>query len=560
MAGTPIRGRDYSAYETRVAQTGTTPLKTPYTVDQDIPVPKGATNGGYTGKQSLFNRYYTFFYSGEYGYNGSQNVNYFLDDSGWNFDEVKRNPTASKLIQWSRNSKNAIEYSWEDFLYCKNYGKVPNNHMVTVRRFGGPIGDNLINYEQTTTPDIGRLITYMDGEANKIEELLKFKVKLNWKEFKSEIQTYQGSGYGGSGGGSLIGKILGATDTAGSQTAAKGVDNANVDPYSNMTNKTLGPINVIDKMMTRERGLMFEQSIKLVFEYEMRSIDGINGKMAFLDLLMNILMVTYNRGDFWGGAKRFVGGARKSNPIAGQDGMQKLAEGDFGGFLDKLTSGFMDRVDTLTGGKGLSLEGLGNMVKSVGANIGSRVAGGAMDKMGRPQAHATMALLTGEDTGEWHITVGNPARPILSLGNMILEETEIQFDGPLDTNDFPTKLKATCSFKPARPRDRDDVQMMFAPGNMERLYSSALDYIKTKYAGQMGPNFGGDSGTLSANQGIQMTMAQNPRATFSEADANKAQVDDAAFADILANRFPNHAGKTKEGKTGPILNQRKWTT
>ena len=82
MAGTPIRGRDYSAYETRVAQTGTTPLKTPYTVEQEIPVPKGATNGGYSGKQSLFNRYYTFFYSGEYGYKGSQNVNYFLDDKG----------------------------------------------------------------------------------------------------------------------------------------------------------------------------------------------------------------------------------------------------------------------------------------------------------------------------------------------------------------------------------------------------------------------------------------------------------------------------------------------
>ena len=241
--------------------------------------------------------------------------------------------------------------------------------MITLRRFGSPINDNLINSEQNNTPDIGRLVAYMDGDKNKIDELLKFSVKMNWKEFKSEIQTMQGSSYGGNGGGgNLLGKILGATDTAGANTAREGEANANHDPYSNMTNKTLGPINVIDKMMVRERGLAFEQSIKIVFEYEMRSIDGINEKVAFLDLLMNVLQVTYNRGDFWGGAKRYVGGKRVSNPLAGQDGMDMLKNGDWGGFLGKLADGFSSRLNDLTGGKGLSLERLGNAIKSVGVH------------------------------------------------------------------------------------------------------------------------------------------------------------------------------------------------
>ena len=546
MASTPIRGRDYKSYESISERLGSTPLKDPYSKESSIPKPfPGATSGDYVGKQALFNRYYTFFYNGSYGVNGTTPINYFEEGKDWNFDQIKRNPTAARLIQWSRQGLNAIEFSWEDFLYAKNYGKVPNNYMITLRRFGMPVGDNLINYEQQTTPDIGRMVCWMDGEKNKLEELLKFKVKLNWKEFKSEIQTLQGSGYGGNGGGgNLLGKILGATDTAGSNVALKKGNQGEVDPYSNMTNKTLGPINVIDKMMVRERGLMFEQSIKLVFEYEMRSIDGINGKVAFLDLLMNILMVTYNRGDFWGGARRYTGGARKSNPIAGQEGMQKLANGDFGGFLDSLTTGFSNRIKDLTGGAGLSLEGLGNAVKSIGGNIASRAAGSAMDKMGRPQAQATIALLTGEDTGEWHITIGNPARPMLSMGNMILEDTEIQFMGPLGIDDFPTKLQVTCSLKPARPRDRDDVQMMFVPNAGERMYSSALDYIKKTYSGQVGPNFGGNGDQI---------RQQNPLSSFTSSDKQTTQAETQKFENVLAARFPNHAG-------GQVDNQIKWTT
>lgn len=549
MAGIPITGRDVKSYELRSSTSGVNQLATPYNNPSEVQQGDNAPAGPFKGREALFNRYYTFFFNGSLGGNGTETINLFEDEEGWNPLEVERNPTASKLIEWSREGRNAVEYSWEDFLYCKNYGKVPNNYMVTLRRFGTPVGDNLLNEQRQNTPDIGRMITWMDGEANKLNELLKFSVKLNWEEFKSEIQTLQGSGYGGNGGGgNLLGKLLGATDTQGSKTALKGDQAANFDPYSNTTNKTLGPINVIDKMMVRKRGLVFEQEFKLTFEYEMRSIDGINGKAAFLDLLMNILMVTYNRGDFWGGAIRYVGGARRSNPIAGQDGMAALAKGDFGGFLDKLTTGLSDRLNDLTGGAGLSLEGIGNAAKTIGGNVASRAAGSAMDKMGRPQAQATMALLTGEDTGEWHVTVGNPSRPIISAGNLILDGTEIQFDGPLDKDDFPTKLKVTCTLKPARPRDRDDIQMLFVPNNGERLYSSALDYIKKSYYGQVGPNFGGSG---------DQTQPGSPTQTATVlADSNSAMNDEQAAQDnYLAQRFPNFAKDA-----GIIENVAKWTT
>ena len=167
-----------------------------------------------------------------------------------------------------------------------------------------------------------------------------------------------------------------------------------------------------------------------------------------------------------------------------------------------------------------------------------------MDKMGRPQAQATMALLTGDDTGEWHVTVGNPTRPILSLGNMILEDTEIQFSGPLNKDDFPTKLTVTCTLKPARPRDRDDVQMMFVPNNKERIYSSALDYLKKTYYGQVGPNFGGSG---------DQTKKQVPMGNFMESDKELMAAEANNFENLLTARFPNHGFGQVDGTS-------KWTT
>ena len=34
-------------------------------------------------------------------------------------------------------------YYWKDFLYCKHYGTIPNNYMITLRRFPTPVLDNL---------------------------------------------------------------------------------------------------------------------------------------------------------------------------------------------------------------------------------------------------------------------------------------------------------------------------------------------------------------------------------------------------------------------------------
>jgi hypothetical protein len=690
----------------------------------DIPLPKGVTgimaDGSLTTKnpsprratQSIFNRYSLFYYNsltlgpnpepyidkpnrlgdlirpvdlGTSAPVGNEGGGVSLGSSqgpSEGLANVLNNPTAKNLINWStaspgdpRIGTNAVEYAWEDFLWCKNYGIVPNNYMVTLRRFTQPITDDLLDWQKIVLPDISRLITWVDGEANTWESVgLKFSSAMKWKELESEVQTLSGGGgcpdpetpimineklsikagklkvgdtvwtlheYTGKWGrfpvtyierttqpkvsiefrdgsnivvstthkfmdsfgnwkrshdleiGDLIkgisgnqmitsikaigfGEVMiieigdahtyisnglvshnktkqgneGAAIGGGLGNAIKAVswitqkppgsppgaftDKTNNnggsgnDPYANK-NVVYGPLDVIKTMMMREKGLLFEQAFTLKFEYELRSIDGVNPKIAMIDLLSNVFVMTANRGEFWGGDIRHFGGGGGANSASKTVGPlgdpAKLLAGDYTGYFKSLTDNIGTRIKEFTGGEGLTLEGIGNAAKNIGGNLMSNIIGGALDGAqgggGAAGAQAVNSLLTGEETGEWHVMVGNPANPIVSIGNLILEKSEYYLHGALGADDFPTKLTVTCTLKPARPRDRSDMMAMFHRGG--RTYTTLSP--AEKYPGNKK-----NKGTRSK---YRATSAQDKRQQVSSADAEEA-------VNLLLDRFPNH--------------------
>lgn len=203
--------------------------------------------------------------------------------------------------------------------------------------------------------------------------------------------------------------------------------------------------------------------------------------------------------------------------------------------MDSLMKGMTDRVDQLSKGKGFSIpEGIGNMLKSLGGNLMSQITGGALDKMGRPGAQAMNSLLTGEDTGEWHVTVGNPANPIISVGNLALTKTEVSLDGALGPDDFPTKIIVTCSLEPARPRDRVDMMNMFSRNNRTYLTTvpKAVKYNKNKIAK---PNL---KGTNIGRSQDKATMEGSVEVTDNQ---------------VITQRFPNHANGTQNGDSQIVV-------
>lgn len=504
-------------------------------------MPTGASGPDKQGRHSLFNRYNYFSWDPEG--DGNSPADYF--DSGVNIGRVvttgdrnkessihpARVPSASNIISKNKG-RNAAVYDWVDFLYCTDYGAVPNNYMITLRRFGDPVEDNILSKDMVPSPDIARLVTWMDGENNKLDDIMSWSMGVTWDELQSEVQTLDANkaGYGTM----MPGMIANATDTSGNvqRHNLEGEQNLNFDPVENYKNRIYGPIDVVDRIMRRGRGLNFEQNITVKFDYELKSIDGINGKVAMLDLLGNIFVATYSKGEFWGGETRWHGAGKKHKPMGDPD---LLKNGNYVGYLKSLVEGTFGKLDALAGGADVfSFEGLKNIAKTIGGNLLSGIAGGALNKMGRPEIQAIHALLTGEATGEWHLTIGNPLNPIAFMGNLILEDTNVTMHGPLSIDDFPTRITVECTLKHARPRDKGDLESMFNLGR-GRLYGSALDLIAKDYYLNVdrSKNKGGDP---------KANGKSLPRETI---DRNLAEI----------GRFPNYYDKV-----GNVIRAAKHTT
>ena len=82
------------------------------------------------------------------------------------------------------------------------------------------------------------------------------------------------------------------------------------------------------------------------------------------------------------------------------------------------------------------------------------------------------AFLTGDPTGQWHVTIGNPMNPIMVCGNLALQDTDISFEGPLGFEGFPTKMKVEITLKPGRPRDKTEIESMFNAGRRQNVFTT----------------------------------------------------------------------------------------
>ena len=458
--------------------------------------------------------------------------------------------TVGELCRASKAGEMGREiYNYADFMYCKHLGKVSNNYLITLRRFPYPCGDFIGQYLgeggdfreldsgrntplQSHLPDIGRMITWMGVSDNTMDKILKFSVNMPYKELKAEMQTVDEGGENGGLLGTLLnmgnprylrqvrqgragtaafGMINNAMSTNPIFAAAQGIKKGNLvgfdgqlgmssqeqgirASYEHMDrNKVYGPVDSVTKTSIREdpaqggEGLKFEQSITLTFEYELRSYDGINSRAAMLDLLANILAVTYTTGGFWGGGFRSTGSAQSS--VFANLPIYRYADTadplTYRGIQDSAIKS-VQQVGKAMGFEGKNfLEKLRNGIKSLGSGMMSMLFGAGLNALGRPTKQALNSLISPAPVGLWHLTIGNPKHPIMSMGNMILDNTEISFNGPLGLDDFPTQMKVTITLKHAKPRDAGDIEKMFMFGdwriytpmdkNYELLYNSSSD-------------------------------------------------------------------------------------
>jgi len=268
------------------------------------------------------------------------------------------NPTTSNIIQLMNNDRwGRTPYSYQDFVFCKYFGRIPNNRMITLRKYVAPTYDNLCwelmgsdvnNKLETKFAPIATCVTYFGGDTgNNLADIFKIKSGLNWGKVKAEIWGVNGDAgtqNTGQGTESVIGaatgnfgdstnnifgdvfptlgkissktlslaKFFGITKSpnAFDEQAAnagqlfQGLHDPNTNgPYSN---RIQGPLNRIDEVYKREVGIKFENNITLKFAYKAHPIGGINTKAVMLDIISNMLTMCSATAVFWGGGHRFM--------------------------------------------------------------------------------------------------------------------------------------------------------------------------------------------------------------------------------------------------------------
>lgn len=439
---------------------------------------------GFQGSPALVNPYALFRYAPA---EGAHNVLYDIEGQEGVTPTESRNPTQLSIIEWSKDKK-STPYFLSDFLYCKYDGKIPNNYMVTLRRFPMPTLDNLTNPRNVEFPPAAQAVTWCSTETdNSLGELLSFKAGLRWDEMEADVQKIEGNEQNLSdspfGGGTFIKNVARLTSKYRRADVQKRAQ-LNSDYWYDADDDQLylnglyGPINVVDKTFRRKRGLDFDQEFKLNFHYNLKSYNNINPKMALIDMMCNLLALTYNSGQFWGGSIRYFPQYPEVPWLGDQD---KFYSGDFKGFFSSVVSDVTDAAGNLGGYLNKLFSDPISALKDLAADFGADYLG-KKAAQNHPGMLGIKSLLTGNPVGEWHLVIGNPLNPIAMIGNLVCMGADFKFSDKLGADDFPEEMIVTVTLKHGKPRDKADIESMFNLGEGRIYYSPPMgnEQIKGK--------------------------------------------------------------------------------
>lgn len=445
-----------------------------------------------------------------------------MDESYKLWLKDRQNPTYKNIIEWYSNGDidpyGLARYKMQDFIYLKYYNQIPNNYLVTLRRYTRPCEDKMfgLDFDASVSnalagnPDgymaLATACTYLgEKPGNKLSDILKFDYGMNWEDKEAKVEVLKNSDEGlaqqlrqngvrgvqkvdDSHMSATTGRMAmrrNATSSirqsmvfaASVQGKGIGVGEAHARMHSydgfefgaRYGEEFYGDVNVVNKVKMRSRGLTFSNNFTLNFEYSLKSLKCVNPRIAMMDILANFLILTGNYGNFWGGATLFYG----QHSIAPQYGNPKyLREGKYGKYITSLWNDVKQGFEALSmnsdGTQGNALTALKNVLTGGIQDLIGNLLGGSIGNAGTALAPA--ALLSGNPSGFWHVTVGNPLDPIAMMGNMAVTKTSVQVSDVLGYDDFPTEIKFSVELEHARPRDNAFIESMFNAGK-GRIYA-----------------------------------------------------------------------------------------
>ena len=417
----------------------------------------------------------------------------------------------------------ALKLKYSDFVYCRDYGVYPNNRLIIVRRFGGPVGDNLTG--RGGSP-VGTLVTWFDDQNPPIS--VDFGVA--WEEaevsFKNVLNNIGNDiGLGkiniqlgdiASGGANLL-PIPGAfepfTRAVFEKAGIVGAGAANFIPSGSPTLIKEAKQRKLIPEDTAGSSLNGKVSVTVKCAWEQKFIGGIDPTKVYYDLLRMILHFGSDDASFYLGSGSTINAVLNKilkileNPAEFIANILKGFTAAFTGIITQVKekiSEFYDSQlkekipnDTSTGAEEdpvkaeakrkadekAKTDAENTQIEADNKKVNAAKAGilSLVDKvvglfttvtagLARKYKHVLLGIgnaLSGAPSTPWHVTVGNPFRPILSSGDMYMDSNIKLTLGPtLAFNDLPSYIEVDFTLTSARNLGANEIYRKLHTGEV----------------------------------------------------------------------------------------------
>jgi hypothetical protein len=402
------------------------------------------------------------------------------------------------IIEKTANTRAQVRPS--DFAYLKNLGVLPNNRLVIARRFQGPVEDDI--FTKGSSP-LAILITWRLPS----EDFLEISFGEEWIDAEADFTNLlnnmgQDLLKMGSSGGSLA-SALNVIPLPGFTESITRTLLEELGIYSKGSGQERLPAgnpNLIKQAKRRKTigpeeagsGLRCTCSVKMLVEWEQKFISGIDPTIAWMDILTTCVRFGTSPETTYGlskdlGAKlvawsnnpklivsEFTTSLRNALDKAKEDIKTLLtAEEEPDNTTVKDKKGNIDEAKTAAAEKEAeataSLGFLDELIAKVGDSIGKSV---------QKYEHAIRGIvsaLSGLPSTPWHVTIGNPLRPVFCSGDMHSMDFNLKLGSTLAFNDLPANISLDFTLTNARAWGLDKIISKFNTGHI-RVVNTQKDF------------------------------------------------------------------------------------
>lgn len=400
--------------------------------------------------------------------------NHLLSNVNKSYKSSGKNPYISLLEDFNGEGTNAksLKIKASDLSYLRDIGVFPINRLMILRRFPEgalvPVDLNDLDVEPIST-----IIGWVKSE----DDLLNFNVNEVWetqeKWLHELINDIISSEFGinlnelvpipGWGEGFMFGLLrkMGLTD------------------YS-ATNIPFGDPNLLQEGITRKykgQGLMSSFNFVLETVYEQKYIGGIDAGAAANDIIENAMTMGTSNIRYMGKPGNKLSKALRdaNNNPSNPDGWKNLIISTVSTVVSALSGVISNTIDSFSTDdsessdpeteqkkKSKEAETMEANVQKLGI-VQTLISSVLASTIARYQWPIRGALnqLTGEAATPWHLTIGNPNAPLLSMNNIKVSTLDVTLGNEMAYNDMPKYTTIKATIEQGRNLGKQEIESMF---------------------------------------------------------------------------------------------------